>query len=81
MTAALRTLLMAVGAALVAGLALHGLGSAQGDRVITTALVALVVIPVVNVGVALGQEISRRHWGFALAAAAILAELALVMAR
>lgn len=75
----LRGALVAIGVGLGAGLALHGLGLAQGDWLITAALAALVAIPVVNVLAVLVQETGRRHWGFAFAALAILVELAFAL--
>jgi hypothetical protein len=62
MTAALRTLLAAVGVALAAGLALHVVQFQPplGDRIIAAGLVALVAIPVINLLVVLAEELKRQ---------------------
>ena len=55
----LRGVLIASGAALAIGLVLHLAGVPVGDRVIAVALVALVLIPVVNTIAAVAHEIRR----------------------
>ncbi len=61
MTKVLRFVLMASAAALAVGLVLHIAGVAAGDRVITAALVVMVLIPVVNTIAAVVDEARRRQ--------------------
>jgi len=81
MRTVLRALLVTIGLVLAAGLVLHLAGWAWADRLITGSLVALVAIPIANVGMVLVSEISRRHWGFVAAAVVVAAELLYVVAR
>ena len=63
-------------AALALGLLLALGGFIAGTAIVILGLVVLLTLPVVNVFAALIEELRRREWGFAVAAAAVLAILA-----